>query len=262
MVAWYTARDRQHHHIYQAFLASYGTSNFAATADRPDRSRARALGLRWGRCRLRLRQANLPVQPARDPERSASAAHRHDAHPDADAKSRLQLGRRRSESQFGGHRSSPRDHPSQSGGSTYRPESRYRSRTRGHDKPKDTSGNDGQNRPAVPTATKPNRAAAPTATIPVAPAGTTMIPPHARDQQRRSEQCRARDSGETDHVTGVDGHRPAGVRCHGNGTRAWEAAAARRACRTGAGCTDLVDERRTPAKVGPWRGATRLREVG
>src|SRR4029077_14705790 len=43
---------------------------------------------------------------------------------------------------------------------------------------------------------------------------------------------------------------------------AWEAAAARRACRTGAGCTDVVDRKKTPAKVGPWRGLRRAAQRG
>ena len=43
---------------------------------------------------------------------------------------------------------------------------------------------------------------------------------------------------------------------------AWEAAAARRACRTGAGCTDVVDRKKNPAKVGPWRGLRRAAQRG
>ena len=42
---------------------------------------------------------------------------------------------------------------------------------------------------------------------------------------------------------------------------AWEAAA-RRACRTGAGCTDVVDRKKNPAKVGPWRGLRRAAQRG
>src|SRR3954447_18748086 len=43
---------------------------------------------------------------------------------------------------------------------------------------------------------------------------------------------------------------------------AWEAAAARRACRTDAGCTDVVDRKKNPAKVGPWRGLRRAAQRG
>ena len=44
---------------------------------------------------------------------------------------------------------------------------------------------------------------------------------------------------------------------------AWEAAAARHACRTGAGCTDVVvDQKKNPAKVGPWRGLRRAAQRG
>src|SRR3954469_25356075 len=42
---------------------------------------------------------------------------------------------------------------------------------------------------------------------------------------------------------------------------AWEAAA-RRACRTGAGCTDVVNRKKNPAKVGPWRGLRRAAQRG
>ena len=107
MVAWYTAVTVNTVASYQAFLASYGNSDFAATADRLiDRARARSVS-GWGRCRVRLGQPNLPVQPARDPD-AASAAHRHDADPDADAEHRLQPGRRRPKIQSRRHRSRSR----------------------------------------------------------------------------------------------------------------------------------------------------------
>ena len=114
MVAWYTAVTVNTVASYQAFLASYGTSDFAATADRLiDRARD-ALGLGRGRRRVRLRQPDLPVQPACDTD-AASAAHRYDAHADADTEYRLQFERRRPEIECGGHRSNPGDHPDQSG---------------------------------------------------------------------------------------------------------------------------------------------------
>ena len=114
MVAWYTAVTVNTVASYQAFLASYGTSDLAATADRLiERARARSVsgGAAAASC---LRQPNLPVQPARDPG-AASAAHRHDTHPDADAEYRFQLGQRRPKIHPRRHRSGPGDHPDQSG---------------------------------------------------------------------------------------------------------------------------------------------------
>ena len=113
MVAWYTAVTVNTVASYQAFLASYGTSDFAATADRLiERARTRSVS-GSGRRRVRLRQPDLPVQPACDTD-AASAAHRYDAHANPDTEHGLQfeLG---PEIECGGHRSNPGDRPDQSG---------------------------------------------------------------------------------------------------------------------------------------------------
>ena len=268
MVAWYTAVTINTVASYQAFLASYGTSDFAATADRLiDRARARSVS---GGAAAAFASVS-PTCPCSLPATPTLRQRRTDTTP-------TQTPTQNTGSNSGG--GAPKANlavidpvpviiPTNPVVTLPPRISVYPKPPRGHDKPKDTSGND-----------KPKSTGGSYGDKPKSSGGSNSDNSRgARGHNNDTPRTRVTNNAGASNVVRATAVKPImspvsmgiGLRAFGGmgmgraaweWDAAWEAAAARRACRTGAGCTDVVDRKKNPAKVGPWRGLRRAAQRG